>query len=95
MIEGTNGFVDQSDELTITCIAQGGPNNTYVWTYNGEPVVESSVLSINTDVYDTFSNSTLTITSIDAAQHKGNYTCRVSNKLGDDTTSVIVIGMLL
>ena len=38
------------------------------------------------------STSTLRISSVDAATHKGNYTCTVSNNAGEDSTSIVVTG---
>ena len=93
VIEGTTGLVKQGEEVVIICNAQGGPNNTYRWTYNGEELIETDSLKISTVLYDTMSSSTLTINSIDAATHKGNYTCIVSNTAGEDTTSIEIIGM--
>ena len=90
----TNGsFVDEGEEFVITCNALGGPNNTYKWTLNGEEIVESDVLNITTVTFDTMSTSTLRISSVDAATHKGNYTCTVSNTAGEDTTSIVLVGM--
>ena len=93
VIEGTTGLVGQGDEVVIICNAQGGPNNTYKWALNGEEIVESDVLNITTVLYDTMSTSTLRISSVDAATHKGNYTCTVSNTAGEDTTSIVLVGM--
>ena len=81
--------------MEIICNAQGGPNNTYIWTYNGEEIEESDLLNITTIVSHTMSVSTLRISSVDAAKHKGNYTCSVSNMAGEDNSSIVVTGMLL
>ena len=85
-------FVEEGDVFSSTCSAQGGPNNTHKWTLNGIPINETDILDITTVSHDTYSTSTLTIDSVDAANHKGNYTCIVSNKAGTDTTSVILVG---
>ncbi len=92
VIEGTDGIVEQGGEVVIICNTQGGPNNTYRWTLNGEDVVESDVLNITTITDHTMSTSTLRISSIDAATHKGNYTCLVTNTAGEDSTSIVVTG---
>lgn len=84
--------MEQEDELYITCNAQGGPNNTYEWTRNGEEVVASGSLNITTVSSQSMSTSTLRISSVDAAMHKGNYTCFVSNEAGEESTSVVVVG---
>ena len=93
VIEGTDGIVEQNGEVVIICNAEGGPNNTYEWTLNGE-VVESDVLNITTVISHTMSTSTLRISSVDAATHQGNYTCTVSNNAGEDSTSIVVTGKL-
>ena len=74
------------------CSAQSGPNTTYKWTLNGQDVVENDVLNITTINNNLMSTSTLRISSVDAATHKGNYTCTVSNPAGEDSTSIIIVG---
>ena len=93
IIEGSSGLVEQNEEVWLMCNAQGGPNNTYQWLHDGVPVIESSSLNVSTVNYHSMSTSTLRISSVDAATHKGNYTCIVSNKAGQDVTSIIVVGM--
>ena len=77
------------------CSALSGSNTTFKWTLDGQDVVESDVLNITTIYNNTMSTSTLRISSIDAATHKGNYTCLVSNLAGEDSTSIVVTGKFM
>lgn len=90
-IEGNDGLVKYGEEVIFSCTANGGPNNTYQWTVNGDPLVESDGLSITNDIQDSYSNSTLRIASVDRTT-AGNYTCVVSNSGGKDSASIMVIG---
>ena len=84
--------VKQGDRLQLVCQAQGGPNNMYIWKMEDEDIQETSVLTIETIAYDTISNSTLTVSSVNASEHKGNYTCQVINNGGKESASILVIG---
>ena len=93
-ILGSDGRVLQENELVFTCEARGGPDNVVLWTKNGDPITEDGMLTITTVVFSTYSNSTLRIASVDAARHKGNYTCHVSNEAGEDSASLVVVGKI-
>lgn len=54
--------------------------------------MKTDVLNVTTIVDHTESSSILKISSVDAATHKGNYSCSVSNRAGQDSTSIIVTG---
>ena len=62
----------RGDNISLSCFAQGGPNNTYVWEKDG--------ISIRGN------NSTHNVRITDAS-FGGNYTCTVTNVAGTDMAS--------
>ncbi len=66
------------DMVTLSCSAEGGPYNTFLWTYlrTGEDVA-------NTSEY-TVTSSVLT---------GGDYQCTVSNDAGNDNDTATLNGM--
>ena len=92
-IKGSDGLLEQGNELVISCTAPGGHNNTLKWTHNRADIQQTVILNITTVITDTFINSTLRISSVDASEHKGNYTCVVSNIAGQESSSLLVVGM--
>ncbi len=87
--------VKQGDELQLVCEARSTPDNVFQWSLNGEIIEESSIITITTSMSDTLSNSTLIISSVNASEHKGNYSCQVTNNGGQANVTILVIGMLL
>lgn len=59
------------DNVTLFCIAMGGPENTFQWEINGN-IIEND------------SNLTFVVTN---ASYGGNYTCAVSNAAGTESAS--------
>ena len=82
-------YVEQGQELNLTCTAEGGPNNIYEWILNGAKLEESEVISITSKA----DSSILSVGSVDAASHKGTYTCNVTNADGSDQDTQTVTGM--
>ena len=60
----------RGDNISLSCFAQGGPNNSYVWEKDGTSIDGN--------------NSTFTNVRITDASSGGNYTCIVSNAAGTD-----------
>ena len=63
--------------VSLTCSAQGGPNNMFEWSKQGVIVSNSDVLELTM------------ITGSDG----GLYVCNVTNDAGSDTANTSVIGM--
>ena len=63
--------------ISLTCMAEGGPDNIFVWRRQGMIVTNSSVLELTM------------ITGSDG----GVYECTVTNDAGSDMNSTTVIGM--
>ena len=81
MIVPQNPIINGLDNVTLMCMALGGPGNTFQWTFNGEEIDETS------------SNLTLTnVTETDG----GAYTCTVTNPAGNgsDSTEVFIVPMI-
>ena len=71
-------FVNQTDNVTLTCGAMGGPDNSFQWSHNGQDLSGETT-------------STLTLTNI-SASNNGNYTCTVSNSAGSGSDVAMLIG---
>ena len=72
-------LANQTDNVTFTCGAMGGPGNTFQWSHNGQDLSGETT-------------STLTLTNISASDD-GNYTCTVSNSAGSGSDVAMLIGM--
>lgn len=79
-------LLDQGDSLTLNCFASGGPDNAYSFLLDGEAI---NVTELFTTVTPTSSSLQVEV-NVDAALHKGVYTCVASNMAGNDTQTVLV-----
>ena len=87
---------DNGDTTTFTCTASGGPENTIVWIRGSD--VGSSSGSGSPGEFDSTAflqqlvnistGPNLTISSINATQDGGMYTCVVVNQAGQDSANV-------
>ena len=68
--------VSTGDEVTLTCSALGGPNNTFSWRREGTP------LNVTTP--------TLVVSNISVSEG-GDYMCIVSNTAGEGSEVVTVL----
>ena len=66
----------RGDNVTLTCSASGGPDNSFQWQKDGADLSGEN-------------QSILQLTLIDATDG-GEYTCVVSNAAGNDSTNVIL-----
>jgi hemicentin len=41
-----SGNVNQGDNHTLTCTAQGGPNNTFTWMHGGQSIASGNMLTV-------------------------------------------------
>ena len=76
-----NMTFDYQEEVNITCNISGGPMNAFTWFLNDTEIVPESN---NIDIINTLFASTLTISSINAPAHGGEYKCEASNAAGLD-----------
>ena len=97
--------VDNGSNITFTCSARGGPNNTFLWfrtpdinnALASSNLLTQSPLPINQLIME-LSNITLatgtifTITSVNATENGGSYGCYVFNEAGyeNNTTTLYV-----
>ena len=78
--------VTDEDEynLTLSCISLGSPPDTFTWTKDGFPVIQS------TDITRVTHTSTNAVFSINytienySISTNGTYTCTVTNPIGSD-----------
>ena len=82
----------QGGTFSLECRAEGGPNNQHVWYHRGVAVVATSELTITSSSNDTHSVSILSVSNVDAATHKGDYTCNVTNMAGSESKTSTVVG---
>ena len=61
------------ENVTFSCLAQGGPNNEYQWQHDGVDLMNETIDTLNID-------------NIGAA-NGGSYTCVVSNAAGNDSAT--------
>ena len=66
-------IADVGRSVTLSCSAQGGPDNEYQWQHNGVYLMDQT-------------NTILTINNI-GVMNGGNYTCVVSNAAGNDSAT--------
>ena len=78
-VEPNPALLNQTDNVTFTCGAMGGPSNSFQWSHNGQDLSGETT-------------STLTPTNISASDD-GNYTCTVSNSAGSGSDVAMLIGM--
>ena len=74
-----NVFTNFNSTVSLTCLAQGGPDNMFVWRRQGMIVSNSIVLELTM------------ITGSDG----GVYECTVTNDAGSGAASTSVIGTLV
>ena len=73
----TSILTNFNSTVNLTCMAEGGPDNMFVWRRQGMIVINNSVLELTM------------ITGSDG----GVYECSVTNDAGSDMNSTTVIGM--
>ena len=78
-VEPSPALLNQTDNVTFTCVAMGGPGNSFQWSHNGQDLSGETT-------------STLTLTNISTSDD-GNYTCTVSNSAGSGSDVAMLIGM--
>ena len=81
-IEPKDETFNDSETVTLMCMAEGGPGNTFQWAFNGEEIEN-----------ETSSNLILTDVTEDSG---GAYTCTVTNPAGNgsDITYVFISPMI-
>ena len=78
------------DNVTFTCIAQGGPGNTFAWRHNMNAITPGGRFIIES----TSSSSMLTVTNVIGGDF-GAYICQVSNLAGSGSATSMITSMHL
>ena len=71
-----NPSANQNDNITLNCLAQGGPNNTFQWSLNSQTLPGET-------------NQALTLLQVATG---GVYSCTVSNAAGMGSATTILTG---
>ena len=80
--------------LTLSCTSQGSPPDTFTWRKDNGSVLESTTTPVtytNTIAIFRADYSIDNVTTSDT----GTYTCTVTNPIGTDSTTIIVVCKLL
>ncbi|KAM3173269.1 hypothetical protein ACTXT7_012839 [Hymenolepis weldensis] len=76
-----NRYIQDGHSVKLTCTADGNPNPTLTWFKDGHQIERGG----DYDIQTMLGISSLEIFSC-KENHSGKYTCRASNKLGEDET---------
>ena len=82
--------VGVGSSLTLSCISRNSPPDTFTWRKENGPVLQSTT---NPETYTTNSAVFRADFSIDnvTASDSGTYTCTVTNPIGSDSATIIVV----
>ncbi|KAJ8037722.1 Hemicentin-1 [Holothuria leucospilota] len=92
----SSGDVNIGNSLILQCSVESIPPATVIWQHNGDPVHGGDV-TIATQVIDTHTESSLSITSVEH-RHGGHYRCLATNSLLEGQTrysesaTVVLVG---
>ena len=71
-----DNLYNQSEDLELTCLSEGGPELVYIWSFSGY-------------IIDNATDSTLVIEDVSTTDG-GDYACNVTNNAGTDDYAVTV-----
>ena len=89
----SNLYIEQEGIFEISCMAAGGPNNMHTWIQNGVDISNNDNFDISSSGNDAMSISILSVDSVDAAIHKGSYSCEVVNEAGYHIQGLTITGI--
>ena len=83
--------VNIGDPLTLSCLSQGSPPDTFTWRKDNGPVLQSS--SITAAYYTSHAAIFRAEYSIDSVttSDSGTYTCNLTNPIGTASATVTVV----
>ena len=92
----SNVTVVVGSPLILSCTSRGSPPDTFTWSKDGGPIVQSTSITTvtHTDTSAVF-HADYSINSVTTSD-SGTYTCTVTNPIGSDseTITVNIVGML-
>ena len=93
LVGPVNTTEENGDTTTFTCTASGGPDNTIVWIRGSDVGSSMSPGEFDSTAFlqqllNISTSPNLTISSINATQDGGMYTCVVVNQAGQDSANV-------
>lgn len=93
MAVSNNAALSLGDTASLYCLGYGIPSVQITWSINGQPIVNSPLVSISEENLGSLRQSFLDICSASTAD-AGTYTCTVSNNevYTEASTDVTVAG---
>ena len=87
-----NDAVLVNDTLTLNCSFVGFPTPNIIWTMNGSvSFLAESGVSVDTFQSGSGSTSRLTFSNVTVATAQGNYSCFVSNVVGNASRNFAIL----
>ena len=77
------------DPLTLSCISQGSPPDTFTWRKDNGPVLQSTTTPVTYNDTSAVFRADYSIDNV-AMSDNGAYTCNVTNPLGSDSATIMV-----
>ena len=82
-------LLEQGDQLVLQCTAMGGPDVLIQYLLEGSPFNGADAMVFGQSAF--VASLDITVNSVDAALHKGLYTCVATNMAGDGNANSTVI----
>ena len=78
--------------LTLSCTSRGSPPDTFTWRKNDDPTVlqSTSIIAVDYTSTNAVFRADYSIDSVTTSDN-GTYTCTVTNLIGSDSTTIIVV----
>ena len=87
----SNTTVAVGDSLTLFCISQGSPPDTFTWRKDNDQTTlqPTSITAVNHTSTSVVFRANYSIDSV-TTRDSGTYTCNVTNSIGTDTATIMV-----
>ena len=84
--------VNVGDSLTLSCISQNSPPDTFTWRKdnNLSELQSTSITAVDPTNTGAVFRADYSITSVTTSDN-GTYTCTVTNPIGSDSTAITVV----
>ena len=84
-------IVTAGSSLTLNCTSRGSPPDTFTWSKNNGPAIQStSITEVTHDDISAVFRASYSIDSVTTSD-SGTYTCTVTNPIGSNNTTITVV----